>query len=105
MKLLFDGLFHTSYSQGYLCLGETYDITEDWRKDQVNGLLGAAFPTFLYLVFGLHTGDVRLTIRLCDSEPKREAFWEEAVEVSFPFAAALDCGSPISIDHRPESSL
>ncbi len=61
------------------------------RRGQRNGLCGAAVPGHLHLVTGLHTGDVGFRIELHTEEPPLDAFWEEAVEVSFR-AATADMG-------------
>ncbi|GAA0245759.1 hypothetical protein GCM10010492_51510 [Saccharothrix mutabilis subsp. mutabilis] len=50
---------------------------------QRNGLLGAAVPGTLFLMTGLHTGEVGFTVELHDSEPSLGAEWEDVVEASF----------------------
>ena len=52
-------------------------------EDQTNGLCGARIRNFLFLVTGLHTGHVNMTVDFCDQEPPLEDAWEEVV-VRFP---------------------
>ncbi|MFF7459144.1 hypothetical protein [Kitasatospora sp. NPDC008115] len=47
------------------------------------GLCGAAIPGALFLVTGLHTGSVRFTVEVHDTEPSLDPVWEDIVEVSF----------------------
>ncbi|NUT91802.1 MAG: hypothetical protein HOY78_07195 [Saccharothrix sp.] len=50
---------------------------------QRNGLLGAAVPGALFLMTGLHTGEVGFTVELHDTEPPPTPEWEDVVEASF----------------------
>ncbi|WP_211244011.1 hypothetical protein [Actinospica robiniae] len=47
------------------------------------GLCGGADPGALWLVTGLHTGNVGFTVEVHDQPPLLDPAWEEAVEVSF----------------------
>ncbi|WP_380286521.1 hypothetical protein [Kitasatospora purpeofusca] len=47
------------------------------------GLCGAAIPGALFLVTGLHTGSVRVTVEVHDVAPAPDPVWEDVVEVSF----------------------
>jgi hypothetical protein len=83
MQLLFDGTVHSHHSQCYITIGDSYDISTDHSKGQVNGLLGAAFPSFLYICIGWHTGDVRMRVELHPCPAPLDPKWEEVVEVPF----------------------
>ncbi|WP_347878303.1 hypothetical protein [Streptomyces sp. KS 21] len=50
---------------------------------QSGGLCGAAVPGALWLITGLHTGDVGFTVEVYDEDPPLDAVWEDVVEVSF----------------------
>lgn len=50
---------------------------------QRNGLLGAAVPGTLFLMTGLHTGEVGFTVERHDTEPALGPEWEDVVEASF----------------------
>jgi hypothetical protein len=84
MTALYEGRFWVHYGQAYVISGgwELPDMTDAFRG-QVNGLCGAADPGRLFLVTGLHTGDVNFRVELLEKEPLLDEAWEEAVEVSF----------------------
>lgn len=84
-QLLYDGPLFSSHSQCHIHQVDTYDITENARAGQSNGLLGAAFPTFLYIVLGCHTGEVHIRLELHDPAPPIDPCWEEVVEAPFFF--------------------
>jgi hypothetical protein len=50
---------------------------------QRNGLCGAADPGLLFLITGLHTGEVAFAVELHDEPPPVDDGWEDVVEVSF----------------------
>src|SRR5690349_5733026 len=82
---LFDGRLHVHYGQAYVFsddAGDTGEMDACFRG-QVNGLLGAGQPGMLFLITGLHTGHVGLTVDVAEHEPPVEESWEECVEVSF----------------------
>ena len=83
MKTIFEGVVISCYGQAYVHFKDTYDYGDDVRKGQMNGLLGAAQPTTLFLTFGLHTGNVKLSLRVADKAPDFDESWEEVVEASF----------------------
>lgn len=79
-----DGQIWISYSQAYLTSGgDEYPQLDVCFPGQVNGLLGAAVPGCLYLVTGLHTGWVPITVEVHDARPAVGPAWEEVVEASF----------------------
>lgn len=85
MKILFDGEVYVHYGQLYVESG--WEIPEDpvgaAFAGQENGLCGAAWPGFLFMVTGLHTGHVGFTVELRDTAPPVDDFWEDIAEVSF----------------------
>jgi hypothetical protein len=83
MKTIFDDIVLSCYGQAYVHIKDTYDYANEVRRGQVNGLLGAVQPSTLFLTFGLHTGNVKLTIRVADTAPPVDELWEEVVEASF----------------------
>ena len=83
MRIVFSGLIFSHYGQAYVHLQNTCDWAEDVWKGQVNGLLGAAQPTTLFLTFGLHTGSVFLEVKIANQEPGLDESWDEIVEASF----------------------
>jgi hypothetical protein len=52
-------------------------------RGQTNGLLGAALPGELFLITGLHTGQVEFRVEVVADEPSHDATWEECVEAAF----------------------
>ncbi|WP_329389936.1 hypothetical protein OG625_37665 [Streptomyces sp. NBC_01351] len=50
---------------------------------QSGGLCGAAVPGALWLITGLHTGNVRFVVEVHDEDPPLDPVWEDVVEVSF----------------------
>ena len=84
MKRLFEGKVHVHYSQMYFQGAADYcpELNECFAG-QENGLCGARVRNVLFLLTGLHTGCVKVTVDFWDGEPPLEDSWEEAVEVSF----------------------
>ncbi len=84
MTKLFEGNVEVQYGQVYIELDGSFDgAMEDCFRGQKNGLCGAQAPAILFLMTGLHTGIVGLSIHLFDAEPDIDENWEEIVEVSF----------------------
>ncbi len=84
MTRIFDGRLHVHYGQAYIESPERdYVGLEDSFLGQINGLCGAAWPGKLFLLTGLHTGDVGFTLDVVDASPTIDDIWEEIVEVSF----------------------
>jgi hypothetical protein len=83
MRTLMSGEAWVHYGQIYLQSDSPQpDLYDSWAG-QANGLAGAAAPGFLFLITGLHTGEVGFTVELHDQEPPLGDQWEEAVEVSY----------------------
>ena len=92
MTTIFDGIVFSHYGQAYIHFKGTYDYADNVRLGQVNGLLGAVQATTLFLTFGLHTGNVRLCIKIAEQEPTVDDSWEEIVEASFIMQEGKELG-------------
>lgn len=90
MKIIFDGIILSCYGQAYVHFKDTHDYGDEVRKGQINGLLGVAQPSTLFLTFGLHTGNVKFTLRVADQAPPLDDAWEEVVEASFTVPASQE---------------
>ncbi|MFJ3307444.1 hypothetical protein ACIPSA_30985 [Streptomyces sp. NPDC086549] len=80
-----DGEVHVHYGQIYVESDPDsfgLDLAEAFAG-QTSGLCGAAVPGGLWLMTGLHTGNVGFTVEVHDQAPPLDAVWEEVVEVSF----------------------
>jgi hypothetical protein len=84
MTRIFDGQLHVHYGQAYV-LPNAQGTSElpDCFQSQTNGLCGAAMSSQLFLITGLHTGQVRLSVDVLDAPPPLDQTWEEVVEVPF----------------------
>lgn len=71
------------YGQIYVQSGEDYPDLAECFGGQSNGLCGAAMPGILFLITGLHTGQVGFTVELYDAPPPIDDSWQEIVEASF----------------------
>jgi hypothetical protein len=83
MRTLFAGEVHVDYGQVYVESGEQPSGPTESFTGQANGLCGAVEPGSLFLITGLHTGNVGFTVELHDGPPPIDDAWEEVVEVSF----------------------
>jgi hypothetical protein len=84
MTRIFDGCLYVHYGQAYV-LSNALETSElpDCFQGQANGLCGAAISDTLFLITGLHTGHVRLSVDVLDTPPLLDQIWEEIVEVPF----------------------
>jgi hypothetical protein len=84
-RTVYDGEIHVHYGQFYVTSDDDRSIPglHEAFAGQRTGLCGAAEPGRLWLITGLHTGNVGLTAELHDEPPPPDAAWEEVVEVSF----------------------
>jgi hypothetical protein len=90
MRTLMSGPAWVSYSQIYVESAEDYADLNECFAGQRNGLCGAAVPGKLFLMTGLHTGEVGFTVELYDAAPALDDAWEEIVEASYrPRGAAM----------------
>jgi hypothetical protein len=85
MRTVVHGDVHVHYGQIYVHdeAGDPFegDLTACFAG-QRNGLCGAAVPGHLFLITGLHTGDVGFTAEVHEAEPP-DAGGEDVVEASF----------------------
>ncbi|WP_405618277.1 hypothetical protein OG292_28690 [Streptomyces sp. NBC_01511] len=86
METLLFGEVRVDYGQMYVlsdpegCTGSDLGAAFAGQKA---GLCGGAVPGSLFLLTGLHTGEVGLTVERHDEPPPLGPRWEEVVEVSF----------------------
>ncbi len=82
MTQIFDGRLYVHYGQAYVLPNaqETPELP-DCFQGQTNGLCGAALAETLFLMTGLHTGHVQLSIDVLDAPPTSDQTWEDVVEV------------------------
>ena len=88
MRTLLSAEVHVHYGQLYVESGPENSDAEmgECFGGQSAGLCGAAVPGYLFLLTGLHTGNVPFTVELHEQEPPLEGLWdawEDIVEVSF----------------------
>ncbi len=84
MARIFDGRLWVHYGQAYVESSDSDGIyLEEAFCGQTNGLCGAALSGALFLITGLHTGNVSLTLDVLSAQPPFDDSWEEIVEVSF----------------------
>ena len=83
MRRLFDGRLHVHHGQAYVAASDARAELPEAFAGQENGLCGAAVPGFLFLITGLHTGEVGFAVEAHDGPPPIDGSWEEVVEASF----------------------
>ncbi len=82
--VLFSDSLFVHYGQFYIEPDdENYIDMSTALSGQENGICGANQPNRLFLVTGLHTGDVHVSVEICAKIPKVDEAWEEIVECSF----------------------
>lgn len=91
MRILFEGVFPVHYGQFYLLPRDVPALEPAAAfRGQANGLCGAARGDALFLVTGLHTGQVPVRVVRCDAAPDDDtSVWEDVVEVSLQVDAAV----------------
>ncbi|MFF0338823.1 hypothetical protein [Kribbella sp. NPDC004875] len=72
-----------AYAQIYVHSADNHADLGECFAGQQNGLCGAAVPGTLFLITGLHTGDVGFTVELHDAMPSVEYSAEDVVEASY----------------------
>ncbi|MEV7612023.1 hypothetical protein [Streptomyces sp. NPDC089799] len=79
------GEVHVHYGQIYVSSDPDDPIPNlsETFAGQSGGLCGAAVPGALFLITGLHTGNVGFAVEVHDEEPLLDPVWEDVVEVSF----------------------
>ncbi|WP_194280453.1 hypothetical protein [Streptomyces fagopyri] len=79
------GEVHVHYGQIYVesdAEGVIPDLSEAFAG-QRGGLCGAAVPGVLWLITGLHTGNVGFMVEVHEEEPSLDPVWDDVVEASF----------------------
>lgn len=92
---MFDGDIFVSHGQMMIENPAVWDVDYDLERSfagQVNGLCGVGVPERLWLLTGLHTGWVQLTVEHHDHQPASDPQWEDVVEASF-----TPTGSPLQL--------
>jgi hypothetical protein len=75
MTRVFEGHIQVHYGQVYVFSGEDGGVDlEGAFQGEANGWCGAACPSMLFLITGLHTGYVGFTVDVLDVRPELEAF-------------------------------
>jgi len=97
---VFAGPLWVHYGQAYVLVGDgdSSDL-DDCFRGQVNGLCGTASSGVMFLLTGLHTGQVGFTIEVSESPPEVDSSWEEIVEAPF-----LVSDLPVALYEWGESS-
>ena len=85
VRMVFDGEVGVHYGQCYVESGDDppWGDLAACFGGQRNGLAGAKVPGFVWLITGLHTGEVALTVQVHGDAPDLDDRWEEVVEVAF----------------------
>lgn len=83
MRTVLDGEVWVHYGQIYVQSDVDFPGLGECFGGQENGLCGAAIPGYLFLITGLHTGEVGFTVEVHDGPPPLDGTWEDVVEVSF----------------------
>lgn len=90
MRVLFDGEPNVHYAQIYLdSRGEAAPLLDKAFAGQANGLCGATVPGALFMITGLHTGQVHFRVERHDEPPGLDESWGEIVEASFSPASSV----------------
>ena len=83
MRTVMSGRASVSYGQIYVESSEDSSDLHECFAGQRNGLCGAAVAGKLFLITGLHTGDVGFTVEVHDGMPPVEDSAEDVVEASY----------------------
>lgn len=81
---LFAGPLWVHYGQAYMLVDDSDppDLQACFRG-QANGLCGTASSGAMFLITGLHTGQVGFTVEVSEAPPELDLSWEEIVEAPF----------------------
>ena len=82
-RTVMSGPVWVSYAQIYVESSGDFSSMEECFAGQRNGLCGAAVAGRLFLLTGLHSGQVAFAVELYDDEPAIDDSWEEIVEASY----------------------
>ncbi|MET0864319.1 MAG: hypothetical protein ABWZ98_08275 [Nakamurella sp.] len=84
-RILLDEVVRTDYGQFDLTWAANGGFDGDFNRifhGQVNGLVGAAHPSGVYVNLARRSGGSPVRIVLCDSPPDDDVMYQDAVEVS-----------------------
>lgn len=106
-RTLMSGPAWVFYAQIYVESSEDYSSMEECFAGQRNGLCGATAAGKLFLITGLHTGQVTFAVEAYDGEPAIDDEWEDIVEASYrpigkPLLAPWGGGSSWELDLEPQ---
>ncbi|WP_329004952.1 hypothetical protein OHA18_16360 [Kribbella sp. NBC_00709] len=89
-RTLMSGPAWVAYAQIYVESANNSADLHECFAGQRNGLCGAAVPGTLFLVTGMHTGEVEFAVELHDTMPSVEHSAEDVVEASYrPIGATV----------------
>jgi hypothetical protein len=81
---VFAGPLWVHYGQAYVLIGDSdTSHMQACFRGQVNGLCGTAVSGAMFLMTGLHTGQVDFTVEISGPAPDLDLSWEEIVEAPF----------------------
>lgn len=83
MRTVMTGPAWVAYAQIYVESGEDFADLGECFAGQRNGLVGAAVAGKLFLITGLHTGEVGFTVEVHERMPSVEYSAEDVVEASY----------------------
>ncbi len=90
-RILYSDRINVHYGQFYVEPVEGDFVSMDMAQafaGQSNGICGAARAGRLFLITGIHTASVHVTIEHLDAKPPVDDTWEEIVECSFTHNAS-----------------
>jgi hypothetical protein len=88
-QVLYSDRLNVHYGQFYVepADGDFVDMDQA-LAGQSNGICGAAQSGRLFIITGIHTGSVHVTVERLSNEPPVDDSWEEIVECSFTHSAS-----------------
>jgi hypothetical protein len=90
-EILFDALLHVHYGQATVVPEGSLGFgLKDAFRGQKNGLCGASVSECLFLITGLHTGNVQFRVELHEHEPTDLDDWDDVVEVPFSVSGPVN---------------
>ena len=88
-QVLYSDIINVHYGQFYVEPADDDFVDMDQAlAGQTNGICGAAQSGRLFLITGIHTGSVQLTVEHLANMPPADDSWEEVVECSFTHGAS-----------------
>jgi hypothetical protein len=86
--VVFDGKMHTCY-RTFTVISRNFHSLQlhEAMAGQANGICGGAVAGGLFLIVGIHTGNVRIAVELHEHAPPIDASWDEIVEAPCNFTS------------------